>query len=92
MPALAVVLAAVILAGGVRLIRGGGWRQAGWSSWQTGSARPPRRLEVLESRALAPGQMVHLVRAPGKMLVVATHAGGCTVLDNQVLAGEGQTR
>ena len=80
-PALAVVLAAAGLAAGVRLTRDAGWKRTWRLDWRAGMGGQPRQLEVLESRALAPGQTLHLVRAPGGTLVVATHSGGCTVLD-----------
>ena len=40
-------------------------------------------MEVLESRALAPGQALHLVRMADRVMVLASHAGGCTLLESR---------
>jgi flagellar biogenesis protein FliO len=44
-------------------------------------SRPGRVLEIIESRALAPGHTLHLVRVADRVLALATHSGGCTLLE-----------
>jgi flagellar biogenesis protein FliO len=44
-------------------------------------ARPGRVMDVIESRTLAPGHTLHLVRIADRVLAVATHNGGCTLLE-----------
>ena len=53
-------------------------RRKGLAQWR---ARPGRVLEVIESRALAPGHTLHLVRVGDRALALATHSGGCTLLE-----------
>ncbi len=49
---------------------------------RAGSARGGgRRMQVLERLALGPQHAVQLVRVGGRVLLIATHSGGCTVLD-----------
>ena len=50
---------------------------------QIGRARSGRLMEVVESRALAPGHALHLVRVGDRVLALATHSGGCTLLDTR---------
>ena len=38
-------------------------------------------MEVVESRALGPGQTLHMVRVGDRALVLAAHPTGCTVVD-----------
>ncbi|MBI1790230.1 MAG: flagellar biosynthetic protein FliO [Acidobacteria bacterium] len=45
--------------------------------------RRPSAIEVLDSRPLAPGHTLHLVRVRQRTLLVATHPAGCALLDNQ---------
>lgn len=40
-----------------------------------------RLLEVVESRMLAPGHALHLVRIADRGILIETHAGGCTPLE-----------
>ncbi|MGH9721647.1 MAG: flagellar biosynthetic protein FliO [Bryobacteraceae bacterium] len=42
----------------------------------------PRSLELIESRALGPGHTLHMVRICDRMVVLAAHAGGCTVIES----------
>ena len=48
-----------------------------------GQWRPGRgvHLEILESRGLAPGHTLHLVRVADRVLALATHGAGCTLLE-----------
>ncbi|MEX2264738.1 MAG: flagellar biosynthetic protein FliO [Bryobacteraceae bacterium] len=42
-----------------------------------------RQMEVLESRVLAHGNTVYLLRVAGRALVLSAHASGCTLLDSR---------
>jgi flagellar biogenesis protein FliO len=44
-------------------------------------ARTGRVMEVIESRTLAPGHTLHLVRIADRVLALSTHSGGCTLLE-----------
>ena len=63
------------------LLAGSLWwlRRKGLAQWRR--SRPGRVLEVIESRALAPGHTLHLVRVADRVLALATHSGGCTLLE-----------
>lgn len=50
---------------------------------QLNRSRPGRQMEVIESRALAPGHTLHLVRVADRAMALATHAGGCTLLETR---------
>jgi len=54
-------------------------RRKGAVQWRR--ARPGRWMEVIESRALGPGHTLHLVRVADRAMALATHNGGCTLLD-----------
>jgi flagellar biogenesis protein FliO len=54
-------------------------RRKGLAQW--GRARSGRVMEVIESRTLAPGHTLHLVRIADRALALATHNGGCTLLE-----------
>jgi flagellar biogenesis protein FliO len=43
--------------------------------------RPGRVVQVIESRTLAPGHTLHLVRIADRVFALATHNGGCTLLE-----------
>jgi flagellar biogenesis protein FliO len=43
--------------------------------------RGPRVMEVIESRGLAPGHTLHLVRVADRVMALATHSAGCTLLE-----------
>ena len=48
-------------------------------------ARPrPRhgRIELAERVALSPQHSLHLVRLGGRALLIASHAGGCTLIES----------
>ena len=55
-------------------------RRRGLAQWRGVSPRA-RLMEVIESRALAPGHMLHLVRVADRAMALATHTGGCTLLE-----------
>ena len=54
-------------------------RRKGFAQWR--NSRPGRLMEVIESRTLAPGHTLHLVRVADRVLALATHSGGCTLLE-----------
>ena len=54
-------------------------RRKGLAQWNRG--RSQRVLEVIETRPLAPGHTLLLVRVADRAMALATHAGGCTLLD-----------
>ncbi len=47
-----------------------------------------RRLEVVERIALGPHHALHLVRAGGRLLLVATAPNSCQLLDHSVSSEE----
>jgi len=53
-------------------------RRRGLTQWRAGRAT---HLEVLESKGLGPGHTLHLVRVADRVLALATHAAGCTLLE-----------
>ena len=63
------------------LLAGSLWwlRRRGLAQWNR--SRPGRLMEVIESRTLAPGHTLHLVRIADRVLALATHNGGCTLLE-----------
>jgi flagellar biogenesis protein FliO len=63
------------------LLAGSLWwlRRKGFAQWRRG--RPGQLMEVIESRTLAPGHALHLVRVADRVLALATHNGGCTLLE-----------
>ena len=40
-----------------------------------------RTMEIIESRGIAPGHTLHLVRVADRVLALATHGAGCTLLE-----------
>jgi flagellar biogenesis protein FliO len=54
-------------------------RRRGVAQWR--GARGGRALEIIESRALGPGHTLHLVRVADRVMALATHGGGCTLLE-----------
>jgi len=63
------------------LLAGSLWwlRRKGFAQW--GRARPGRLMEVIESKPLAPGHTLHLVRVADRVMTLATHSSGCTLLE-----------
>ena len=63
------------------LLAGSLWwlRRKGLAQWRRG--RPGRVMEVIESRTLGPGHALHLVRVADRIFALATHNGGCTLLE-----------
>jgi flagellar biogenesis protein FliO len=63
------------------LLAGSLWwlRRKGLAQWHRG--RPGRVMEVIESRTLGPGHALHLVRVADRVFALATHSGGCTLLE-----------
>src|SRR5206468_2910448 len=63
------------------LLAGALWwlRRRGLARWRRGG--PERLMEIVESRALAPGHSLHLVRIADRVIALATHGTGCTVLE-----------
>jgi flagellar biogenesis protein FliO len=54
-------------------------RRRGAAQWRPG--RRARGIEVVESRGIAPGHTLHLVRIGNRVMTLATHSGGCTLLE-----------
>jgi flagellar biogenesis protein FliO len=63
------------------LLSGALWwlRRSGLAQWRR--TRPGQMMEVIESRTLGPGHTLHLVRVADRVMALATHAGGCTLLE-----------
>jgi flagellar biogenesis protein FliO len=76
---LAVVLVFAALAGALWALRRNG--SAGWRGFRRKQAG---RLEPIERVALSPQHALHLVRFGDRALLVATHAGGCSLLESAV--------
>jgi flagellar biogenesis protein FliO len=55
-------------------------RRRGKAAWRGGR---PAMTEVIESRGLAPGHTLHLVRVADRVMALATHASGCTLLETR---------
>ncbi len=45
--------------------------------------RPDQMMEIIESRPLAPGHTLHLVRVADRAMALATHNNGCTLLETR---------
>jgi flagellar biogenesis protein FliO len=75
-------LAAVLLVLGALAATLWALRRAGAARWRgPGGARLARgRIEVVERVALSPQQALHLVRLGAHALLIASHAGGCTLV------------
>ncbi len=74
----AVLLVFAILAGTLWALR-----RAGAARWRApGGAGPRHRIELVERVTLGPQHAVHLVRLGGRGLLIASHAGGCTLVDS----------
>ena len=54
-------------------------RRRGVAQWR--GARGARVMEIIESKGLAPGHTLHLVRVADRAMALATHGGGCTLLE-----------
>ena len=63
------------------LLAGALWwlRRKGFTQWR--SARASQWMEVIESRGLGPGHTLHLVRVADRVMALATHGAGCTLLE-----------
>jgi flagellar biogenesis protein FliO len=58
-------------------------RRGGAVHWRTpGRTRARGRVELVERVALSPQHALHLVRLGTRALLIASHAGGCTLLDS----------
>ncbi len=62
------------------LLAGALWwlRRKGVTQWRAGRAT---HLEVIESKGLGPGHTLHLVRVADRVMALATHPEGCTLLE-----------
>ena len=56
-------------------------RRRGFTQW--GRSRPEKLMEVVESRPLSQGHTLHLVRVADRVMALATHNGGCTLLETR---------
>jgi flagellar biogenesis protein FliO len=74
----AVALTLALLAGSLWWLR-----RKGAAQW--GRTRSGKVMEVIESRALCPGHALHLVRVADRVMALATHSGGCTLLEARPL-------
>jgi flagellar biogenesis protein FliO len=72
----AIALTLVLLSGTLWWLRRKGFTQFRRS-------RPDQLMEVIESRPLAPGHTLHLVRVADRAMALATHTGGCTLLETR---------
>jgi flagellar biogenesis protein FliO len=65
------------------LLAGSLWflRRRGFAPLRRG--RPGKLMEVIESRTLAPGHTLHLVRVADRAMALETHNGGCTLLETR---------
>jgi flagellar biogenesis protein FliO len=75
----AIALTLALLAGSLWLLRRKGAAQ--WGRKHSGKV-----MEVIESRALCPGHALHLVRIADRVMALATHSGGCTLLEARPLS------
>jgi flagellar biogenesis protein FliO len=58
-------------------------RRAGAVRWRgPGGVRARGRIELVERIALSPGHALHLVRLGSRALLIASHAGGCTLVES----------
>jgi len=65
------------LGGTLVVLQKRGWaRVSGFSALSRGR---PRRMEAVERIALSPGISLHLVRVDGKMMLVSSGPGGCSM-------------
>jgi flagellar biogenesis protein FliO len=55
-------------------------RQKGYAQFSAPGIRNTRRLQVLERQMLTPQHSLHLIAVDGRVLLVASAPGGCTVL------------
>jgi flagellar biogenesis protein FliO len=56
-------------------------RRKGYTTWRRRSGT--RVIEIIESRGLAPGHTLHLVRVADRVMALATHGSGCTLLESR---------
>ncbi len=77
-------LGAVLLVLGVLAATLWALRRAGAVRWRGpgGPARARGRVELVERIALSPGHALHLVRLGSRALLIASHAGGCTLVES----------
>jgi len=76
-------LGAVLLVLGVLAATLWALRRAGAVRWRApGGARAGGRIELVERIALSPGHDLHLVRLGSHALLIASHAGGCTLVES----------
>jgi flagellar biogenesis protein FliO len=54
-----------------------------WNAAPFRRARSGKMMEVIESRALCPGHTLHVVRIADRVMALATHSGGCTLLETR---------
>ncbi len=58
-------------------------KRAGAAKWRVpGRARSRGRMELVERVALGPQQALHLVRLGTRALLIASHPGGCALIES----------
>lgn len=80
----AIALTLALLAASLWWLRRKGTVQ--WTAAPFRRARSGKVLEVIESRALSPGHTLHLIRIADRVMALATHSGGCTLLETRLWA------
>ncbi|HWF09014.1 MAG TPA: flagellar biosynthetic protein FliO [Bryobacteraceae bacterium] len=79
-PLIAIVLVMALLGGALAVLR-----KRGVVSFDSRAASTRgRRMVVVERVALGPQHALHLVKAGGRLLLVATAPGSCQLLDREV--------
>jgi flagellar biogenesis protein FliO len=75
---LAVLLVFALLGGVLWVLR-----RSGAAAWRMpGRRAQPGRIELAGRLPLSPQHTLHLVRLGGRALLIASHAGGCTLLES----------
>jgi len=81
-PIAAIALVMVLLGAGLLLLK-----KRGIASFRlpgVPGANPARRLEVMERVSLGPHHAIHLVRAEGRILLIACSPNSCQILDHRL--------
>jgi len=83
-PVLAVFFVLALLGGALLLLR-----KRGAASFKLpGLGGAQRRLELIERLSLSPQHAVHVVKVDGRVLIIATAPGGCSVLGRESVGAD----